>query len=317
MKKLLTVSHSPHIRHEDSVYTIAGDYIIALAPMAVWAGYIFGMRAVVNFVLCAFSCLVFDMIYRAFLKKGENIFDPMAVIMGILLSYTLPVGVPLWLTVAGALIAVLIKEFLCGMISAVALTRVLVGFLPWARQYSLPFEKLNLFADAQFTPTKTALDMLGEGIIPEFSVFDVFVGNTAGGIGEVSALLILAGGLYLIVRRVIKPHIPLTFILCAGIFAFFLPQSVFQWEYTFYQLFSGGLMLCAVFISADSTCCPLTGVGKIIYGALGGIITMALRRFFGFEGVYYAVVIINLAVILIDKFTLPVPFGCKIKKAKE
>ena len=315
MNKLLTVSGSPHFRHEDSTKTIMCDVIIALIPAIIWSCYIFGMRVALITAISVASCVVFEALWGLIFKKGAAVGDFSAVVTGIILACTLPPAADLWMPVLGAFIAIIIVKQLFGgigknIVNPALCARVILGLFPMANHYTAPFEPLPLFASASSVPaTETTLDLLYTGVIPQISEFDMMIGNRVGAIGEVSALLLCAGGLYLIMRRVISLHIPLSFMATVLATAYLFPMNTFKEEFMLYQLLSGGIVFASFFLATDSTTSPTSSAGKIIFGVGCGLITMLARYKGGFEGVPYAILIMNLAVPLIDKFTCPRPFG--------
>ncbi|MBQ9921335.1 MAG: RnfABCDGE type electron transport complex subunit D [Clostridia bacterium] len=314
-KKLLNVSHPPHLHHEDSVRSIMADILIALIPAFIWGAYIFGLRAVTVTAVCVFSCVVCELLWCLVTRTPQTAGDLSAVVTGVLLAFTLPASVPLWMPAAGGAFAIIIIKKLFGGIgknifNSVAASRVFLSLFDGAEKYTVPFAPLPVFGDpsAETEFVSEAIYSLKDGIIPQISMFDMFIGNCVGGIGTVSALLILAGGLYLMARHVISFHIPLSLLTAAGLFAFVFPRNSFKEDYMVYHLLSGGIILCAVFIATDYSTSPMTTSGKIIFGAGCGIITMLLR-YTGMEGIYIAVVIMNIFSRIIEEFTLPRPFG--------
>jgi len=164
----------------------------------------------------------------------------------------------------------------------------------------------------------TALVSLKNGALPSYSIIDMFLGNTPGVMGEVSALLLLAGGIYLVARRVITWHIPVAYIATVAVISFIFPQMPGDTSFMAYELFSGGLMLGAIFMATDYTTSPLTRRARLIYGVGCGLITVFIRYFGGFsEGVSFAILIMNLTVYYLDKFTRPVRFGGVAKNDKK
>lgn len=318
-KKLLTASLSPHIRHEDNTQTIMADVLIALIPALVWAGYIFGARALILTAISVASCVIFEIVSCIVAKRPVRINDLSAVVTGVLLAYTLPPAAPVWMPVLGSFIAIVITKQIFGgigknLLNPALSARVILGLFPQAGHYTVPFEELPVFSWAVSAPAaETSLDSLYTGVIPQISEFDMFIGNRVGAIGEVSALLLLAGGLYLLARRVISIHAPISFMAAVLLVAYIFPMNTFKEEFMLYQLLSGSVVFGAVFLSNDPATTPLTSTGKIIFGAGCGLLTMLARYQGNFDGVYYAILIMNLLVPVIDKLMLPRPFG----KARE
>ncbi len=322
--KLLTVSHSPHLRHEDNTRTVMSDVIIALMPSLVWAAYIFGARALLLTAVSVLSCVLYEAIFCLVRRKPQTVGDFSAAVTGLILAYTLPAACPLWVPVVGAFVAVVLVKQLFGGIGKNILNpalgaRVLIGIaFPSALRYTVPFTALPPFSStAQIATAPTALTSLMQGIIPQISAFDMLIGNRVGALGELSALLILGGGLYLAARRVISLHIPLSFAAVVALLAYLFPLNTFKEEFVLYQLLSGSVIFGAIFLAGDGVTTPLTSTGKTIFGVGCGLITMIIRYTCHFDGVFYAILIMNLAVPLIDKLTIPTPFGMKKSKNKE
>lgn len=322
--KLLTVSHSPHLRHEDNTRTVMSDVIIALIPSLIWAAYIFGARVLVITAVSVLSCVVFEALFCLVCKKPLSVGDFSAAVTGLFLAFTLPAACPVWLPVVGAFVAIIIVKQLFGgigknLLNPAVAARVVLGVVfPSASRYTAPFEQLPLFASASDVPAaQTTLESLSQGVIPQISTFDMFIGNRVGAMGEVSALLLIAGGLYLWARKVISPHIPLSFAAAVAVVAYLFPMNTFKEEFMLYQILSGGVILGAVFLAGDGVTVPLTSTGKVVFGALCGVITMIIRYTCGFEGVPFAILIMNLFTPIIDKFTVPLPFGAKKSKNKD
>lgn len=315
---LLKVSASPHIRHEDSTRVLMSDVIIALIPLLIWGTYIFGLRALTVTAVSVASCMFFEAIFNIILKKEVPLSDLSSVVSGLLLAFNLPVTVPLWLPVIGAAFAMVLVKGLFGGIGKNFMNPVLAArvflFGSWPSHmtnYSAPLDRLSAFGKVDTVSAATSLTTLKNGALPDESIFDLFVGNVAGCIGEVSALLILAGGLYLLIRRTITWHIPVSFILTVAIITFvFAPDGVNNLNYMSAEIFSGGLMLGAVFMATDYVTSPVTPRGRIIYGIGCGALTVFIRFFGGYpEGASFAILIMNLFVWYLDKATKPTKFG--------
>ncbi len=315
---LLKVSASPHIRHEDTTRVLMSDVIIALIPLLIWGTYIFGTRALTVTAVSVASCMFFEAIFNIILKKKVPLSDLSSVVSGLLLAFNLPVTAPLWLPVIGAAFAMILVKGLFGGIGKNFMNPVLAArvflFGSWPSHmtnYSAPLDRLGAFGKVDTVSAATSLTSLKNGVLPDESVFDLFVGNMAGCIGEVSALLILAGGLYLLIRRTITWHIPVSFILTVALITLaFAPDGVNNLHYMSAEIFSGGLMLGAVFMATDYVTSPVTPRGRIIYGIGCGALTVFIRFFGGYpEGASFAILIMNLFVWYLDKATKPTKFG--------
>lgn len=322
---MLTVSPSPHIQTQDSTRTVMFDVLVALTPALIWAVYIYGWRALTLTAISVISCVLFELWYQLLLRKPVTVSDLSAVVTGVLIAFNLPVTASLWIPVLGAFFAiVLVKQLFGGIgkniINPAIAARVFI-FSSWTTEISVipaPFTKWSAAAvSVDAVSAATPLASLKTGIMPDISLFDMLIGNCPGVIGEVSALLLLAGGLYLLIRRVISWHIPVAYIASVAITTYFLPLHNLSLQFMLYQILSGGLILGAVFMATDYTTSPLTERGKLIYGVGCGLITVLIRYFGGYsEGVSFAIMIMNLLVWYIDRFTKPVRFGGVAKNEK-
>ncbi|MBQ9940817.1 MAG: RnfABCDGE type electron transport complex subunit D [Clostridia bacterium] len=321
-RKLLNVSHFPHIRHQDTTRSIMGDVIIALVPSLIWGAYIFGVRVLSVVAVSVLSCVISEAVFCLVLRKNQTVGDLSAVVTGIILACTFPAAVPLWIpAVSGVFAIVFVKQLFGGIgkniLNPAAAARVLACLFPQTERYSLPFEKLPVLAEVSPEGlVSEAIYDLKDGIIPPISLFDMFIGNSVGGIGTVSCLLLVAGGLYLVVRKIISVRIPLAFLLSAAAMFYLFPKNIMTEEYMIYHLLSGGLVFCSIFMATDFSTSPMTGTSRIIFGAGCGVITVFLR-YMGFEGVYTALIIMNLSAGLLDRITLPRPFGKVLSRNKK
>ena len=243
-----------------------------------------------------------------------------------MLAFNLPSTVPLWLPIAGAFFAIVIVKQLFGGIGknivnpALAARVFLFSWTSDMTYYAKPFAKvgasaLSVTLDSDAVASATPLVTLKAGGIPSESWIDMMIGLTPGVIGEVSAVLLLAGGVYLLLRRVITWHIPVSYLATVAVMSFlFAPTTGNSIDYMLYQLFSGGLMLGAIFMATDYTTSPLNHTARIIYGVGCGLITVFIRRFGGYaEGVSFAILIMNCTVYYLDKFTRRKKFGAEAK----
>ncbi len=322
---LLKVSASPHIRHEDTTRVIMSDVIIAMIPLVIWGTYIFGTRALTVTAISVISCVLSEYIFNLIIKKPSPIGDLSAVVSGLLLAFNLPATIPLWIPVVAGIFAMVVVKGLFGGIGKNFMNPVLAArvflFASWPSHmtnYSAPLERLSFLENtADAVSSATSLSVLKSAQMPSLTIGDMFIGNMAGCIGEISALLILAGGLYLIVRKVITWHIPVSFIGTVALLAFLCaPPELNRLTFMAAELFSGGLMLGAVFMATDYVTSPVTAKGRIIYGIGCGFFTVFIRIFGGYpEGVSFAILIMNLFVWYLDKSTKPTKFGGK-KNAK-
>lgn len=323
MKQLLTVSSSPHIHAPDSTRSIMLNVIVALVPSLIWGIYVFGVRAAAVVAVSCVCCVLFEWLYRLILKKPNSITDCSALLTGLLLGLNMPASVPLWLPAVGAFFAVVIVKQLFGGLGknflnpALAARAFLFSWPTEMTKFTAPFASLPLFSSCDAYATATPLASLAEGTSPNYTIADMFFGNIPGCIGEVSALLLVVGGIYLIVRRIITWHIPVAYLGTVAILSYVFPcsEQLGPNGSMMYSLLSGGLILGAFFMATDYVTSPITPKGQIVFGVILGILTGLFRLFGGSaEGVSYAIIICNMLVPQIEKYTLPTAFGKGGKK---
>ncbi len=321
MPEILTVSPAPFIKSPETVSTMMLDVIIALIPALLWGIYVFGFRAAIITMVSVGSAVLSEAVVRFLLKRSVTVGDLSAVVTGLLLAMLLPVSVPLWIPAAGSCFAIVIVKQLFGGIGnnlvnpALTAWMFLSFFGDHLALYTQPGIRINTaamtVAEEELIPAADALAALKVGQLPESNLFDMMIGNIAGGIGEVSSLLLIAGGIYLLWRKVISWHIPAAFIGTVALITFVLPRySGIALDYMLYQLFAGGLILSAFFMATDTATSPVTTLGKLIYGIGCGLLTVVIRYFCDpAEGVHCAILVMNLLVWPIEKLTMPRRFG--------
>ena len=327
--KLLTVSPSPHLRSKMTTTVIMGDVIIALVPALIWACYVFGMRSLYLTAICCVSCVLFEAGYELIMKKPLTISDLSAVVTGILLAFNMPVGVPVWLPIAGAFFAIVIVKQLFGGIGKNIVNPALaarVFLFSWPldmNTFTMPVkDRFNsLFTGSlDGLATATPLSALGQGKLPSeelgMSTLDLFIGNIPGVIGEVSSLLLLIGFGYLLIRKVTTWHIPVAYIGTVALITLVFPKGAAPLPFMANEVFAGGLILGACFMANDYATSPVTNAGRLIYGAGCGLLTVFFRYFGTGEGVSYSILIMNMLVWYLDKATVPAVFG-KVKGGKK
>ncbi len=320
MSSGLLVTTSPHIKNDDNISIIMIDYLIALTPAMIMGVFYFGLRTLIITFISIVCCVIFEYLYRLLMKKSFSINDLSAVVIGMLIAFTLPPTVPYWIPVVGAFFAIVIVKELFGGIGKYFMNPVLCArafLFSWPiimTTWSVPFNKIGLFivdkADIITEPTPLNILKLKSGVLPDQNIFQMIFGERGGSIGETCSILLILGGIYLLYRKVITWHIPVAFIGTVAVLTY-----VFHWNYDavnhmLYNIFSGGLLLCAIFIATDYSTSPITRRGKLIFGIGCGAITVFLRYFGGYpEGVCFAVLIMNAFVWLIDKYTRPRRYG--------
>lgn len=323
--KLLTVSSSPHIKGGETTTTIMSAVIISLSPALIWAVYIFGFRALTLTVISVLSCVISEFVFQKIMKKRTTIGDLSAVVTGMLIAFNLPINTPLWAPVVGSVFAIVVVKQLFGGIgknivnpAIAARIFMFLSFSFMSTYHDVAAGKLPAFSmnvDSVAGATPLSLNYLKQGTLPPIDSFDMFLGLEKGGcIGEISVLLLLAGGIYLIWRRIITWHTPVSFIGVVALITFFLPKGTDGLAFMTAEILSGGLFIGAIFMATDYATSPLTAKGKLIFGAGCGLITVFIRYFGSYpEGVSFAIMIMNLFVWYIDKLTKPVRFGGSVK----
>jgi len=311
----LIVSYAPHIRKERYISTSMRDVLIALLPALVGSFFFFGIRALIVVALSVISCVLSEYIWNKISKKKNSISDLSAAVTGLLLAFTLPPSIPYYMVVVGGVFAIIIVKCFYGGLGhnivnpALAARAFLLACWPVAMtNWTIPG------ADAVSGATPLAvMKGVGEGTLAKYS--DLFFGTNIGGcIGEVSALLLLIGGIYLILRKVITPVIPVTYILTVGFFGWIFNKNGLMSGDFLYSILAGGIFLGGIFMATDYTTSPLTAKGQFVYALMAGIITGVIRVYGGYpEGVTYAILIMNIATPLIDKAIVPKTFGKAVK----
>ena len=329
----LTVSASPHVRSADTVTGIMGDVIISLIPAAVTSVFLYGLRALLVIAVCVGCCVLFEYISRKVLKRDNTIGDLSSIVTGLLLAFNLPSTIPLWMAAIGSFAAIVIAKQCFGGIGqnfvnpAIAGRIILlVSFSSAMTNWTQPLQwKETVDAVTTATPLArlSALD-LGGNIASQIaadselpSLIKMLFGIREGCLGEGCAVALIAGGIYLMARKVIKPAIPFTFIGTVAVIMLIAGRG--DLTFVAYELLSGGLLLGAFFMATDYATSPISTKGKIIFGIGCGIITSVIRLFGSLpEGVSYSIILMNILTPHIDTLTRPVPFGfVKEKKSKE
>ena len=315
-EQFYNVSANPHVRDKASTHSIMLDVIIALLPATIFGFWNFGMKAVINTVLCILVCVVSEYAWQHFMHKKVTINELSAVVTGLLLGMNLPPEVPYFIPVIGGVFAIIVVKQVFGGLgqnfmnpALGARCFLLISFAGIMTDFS--YNGFGGSFDATTSATPLAALKAGEAV----NLKAMFLGTTAGTIGETSAVLLLLGGLYLIARKVISWKIPVCYIVTLGLFVLLFGGHGFDMTYLAEHLCGGGLMLGAFFMATDYVTSPITPKGQIVFGILLGILTGIFRLFGGSaEGVSYAIIFCNLLVPLIEKFTTPAAFGKGGKK---
>ena len=324
MSDKLLLSSSPHIHSGESIAGTMHSVILALFPAALVGIYYFGLPSLVVIVLAIVSCLVVEAIIQKIMNKKVTVYDGSAALTGLLLAMNLPPTSPWWLVILGSVIAIGMGKHVYGGLgfnpfnpALVARVVLLISFPVQMTTWTMPNPIINSKADV--LSGATPLGLLKEGImkngnidaIKEIADSALFLGNIAGSIGEISAIALIIGALFLFYKRYITWHIPVSFIASAFIFAgiFWLIDPV-RYASPLFHILAGGIMLGAFFMATDYVTSPMTGKGMLIFGAGCGLITMIIRLWGGYpEGVSFAILLMNAATPIIDRYTVPKKFG--------
>ena len=305
MSKLLNVSTNPHAVSKETTSNLMLDVILALIPATVWGIYQFGIYAGILVLTSIAACVVAEYIWQKAMKKPVTVGDYSAILTGLLLGMNLPPEVPIWIPIIGGAFAIIVVKQLYGGIGQNFMNPALAArcFLLIAfASIMTNFPSLDGVTEA----TPLALLKAGESV----NLADMFFGFTSGTIGETSALLLLAGGVYLLFRKVITWDIPVIYIGSFAVFMLLFGGHGLDMGFVAAELCGGGLMLGAFFMATDYVTSPITFKGRILYAVLLGVLTGIIRSFSNMsEGVSFAIIFCNLLVPLLEKITLPKAFG--------
>lgn len=322
MDSKLIVSSSPHVRSNEDTSYIMKQVIIALLPATLAGVYFFRLSAINVMFWCILGSVGFEWLCQKLSKKESTIGDFSAVVTGLLLAFNVPASLPWWMCLAGAAFAIIVVKMVFGGIGnnfvnpALAARAFLLASFPvamtaWTKTGVNWVSSGNI--DVVTTATPLSFLKAGPQGIQTLTdsgtgLFDMFIGNIGGTIGETSAILLILGGLYLMYKGIINYVIPVFYIGTVAVLMFIL--SGFNVEFAMYQMVAGGLMLGAFFMLTDYTTSPMTKKGQIIYAIIAGVITTVIRLYGGYpEGVSYSILFVNVMTPLIDKYTKTKVFG--------
>ncbi len=325
MSNLLTVSPSPHVYSHDSVRKIMYRVVYAMIPALLWSVFIFGPDALKVTLIAVVACLAFEFLIQKYLMKIKPmVTDGSALVTGILLAFNVPSNLPWWIIIIGALVAVGVGKLSFGGLGNNIFNPALVGRVFLLISFPVQMTSWPVSnEDVDGLTTATPLGIIKEGLnngIPVHEISrelpqatDMLMGNMSGSLGEISALLLILGGLYMLFKKVITWHIPVSVIgsvaIIAAIFWLVEPQAYVN---PVYHVLTGGLMLGAIFMATDMVSSPMTPKGQIIFGAGIGIITISIRLFGAYpEGISFAILIMNAFTPLINNYVKPKRFGGK------
>jgi len=320
----LTISCSPHVHSPVTTSTIMRDVLIALLPALVGGVYFFGLRALMVTLVSATACVFFEWLWCRLMKQHCKVFDMSAIVTGVLLAFVCPPTIPYWMIIVGDLFAIVVVKMLFGGIGKNVVNPALAArafLFSWPMAMSTWVKvgwenSADVFGSADIVTSATPLANMHQGLMPEASLLDMFVGNVGGCIGETSALLLLIGFGYLLIRKVVSPRIPLAYMGTVAVLTLLFPLGNDPLQWMAAQLCGGGLMLGAMFMATDYVTTPVTKLGQIIFGIGCGVLTVLIRYFGSYnEGVSYAILIMNCCVVLLDRIGRPTKFGAPKKEA--
>ena len=305
----LTVTSSPHIRGDFRTSRLMLDVVLALIPALIVGTVVLGFRALLVTLISMAAAVVAEFLYSLCLRKRNTIVDGSALVTGMLFAMTLPSTVPYWIAAVGSALAILVAKLLCGGLGQNIFNPALFSRALMLMLFPVALTRYpSIGVDA--VSSSTPLHHMVMPALPEESVLDMFLGNCPGSIGELSALALLLGGIYLVARKVISARIPVSYLATVAVITFIFHKTDDALSWMLYSLFSGGVMLGAIFMATDYVTSPVTKKGQILYGIGCGILTV-LFRYYGLfpEGVTYAILLMNLCVWTIDRYTAPVRYG--------
>lgn len=305
----LTVASSPHIRGDFRSSRLMLDVCIALLPALAVGTWVLGLRCLLVTIVSIAAAVGAEWLYALLSKKRNTVLDCSAIVTGMLLAMTLPATVPVYQVALGSAFAIIVVKLLSGGLGQnifnPALTARALMMVIWPASL-VRFNALGVDGVTAATP----LHHMVMPALPEESLMDMFLGNIPGCIGEISAIALLLGGIYLVVRKVISARIPVAYLGTVAVLTLIFHKTDAPIQWMLYNLFGGGLMLGAIFMATDYATSPVTPNGQILYGIGCGALTV-LFRYFGLfpEGVTYAILLMNALTWALDRYTAPRRFG--------
>ena len=309
MDKLI-VSTSPHIRTKISTQNIMADVLIALAPAAIAGGIFFGLRAVLVMAVCVASAVLAEFLFNIICKKEQTVKDLSAAVTGLILALCLPAKVEIWQCVVGSVFAIIVVKCLfggigCNFANPAATARV---FMLVAFASAVGGGSETLFNSTDLVANATPLELIKADKVNELpSLVDMLLGNRAGAIGETCAIALIVGGIYLIVRKVIKWQIPVIYIGTVFLLSLAITQSL---TVALYEVLGGGLIIAAFFMITDYVSTPINLYGKMAFAFVCALLTVLIRFWGSYpEGVSFAILITNILSPYLEKLCAPKPLG--------
>ncbi|HJA99330.1 MAG TPA: RnfABCDGE type electron transport complex subunit D [Candidatus Alistipes avicola] len=322
MANRLVIAPAPHVHGSESTRKIMRDVLLALTPALIFSIVVFGWSALMVTCISVASCVLFEFLIQKFLLRGpRTIGDLSAVVTGVLLAFNVPSSLPWWIVMIGAFVSIAIAKMTFGGLGKNPFNPALVGrvFLLFAYPVQMTTfpRPVGQLADAFSGATPLAAVKANIISHTDINFQDILFGSIPGSLGEISALLLLVGFLYLLWRKVISWHIPVAILGTMAVFIFIVGlsqgmQGEALWEYPIFHLLAGGAILGAVYMATDYSTSPMTHAGMIIYGIGIGVITVLIRLWGAYpEGMSFAILIMNSVVPLINKYVKPHRFGVK------
>ena len=327
----LSVASSPHASSPVGTKNLMRDVLIALIPALAMGIYVFGPRALTMTLVSVVFCEIFEWLYCKIMHKPIPCGDLSAAITGVLLVFVCPVTLPYWTIIIGDAFAIIVVKQLFGGLGTNFLNPALGGraFLmlcypvpmtTWVLPGKANWASIVSAADAVTGSTPLSNDLMKNSVLPDASLADMFIGNIGGCVGEVSAIALLIGGIYMLAKGVIRIRIPAAYIITVAVLTLVFsraPEDVNRVTWMLYEIFGGGLFLGAFLMATDYVTSPNTPKGEVIFGIGAGLLVVFIRYFGGYpEGVCYSILIMNICVWLIDKATLPHRFGVSAEMRK-
>ena len=322
MANKLIVAPSPHVQTLQSTAHIMRDVVIALLPALVVSTIVFGVDVLRVTALSVAACVVFEFLIQKYVVRGPlTITNWSAVVTGVLLAFNLPASIPWWIVLIGAFVAIAIAKMTFGGLGKNPFNPALVGRVFLLVAYPVQMTTWPLPVNGAFDALSgaTPLAAVKQGLAaPDaLGVQDLLLGNMPGSLGEVAALALLVGFVYLLWRRVITWHIPVTILVTMALFAFVVAlckgeSGAMLWQLPLFHVLAGGAILGSVFMATDYSTSPMTVKGGVIFGIGIGVITMLIRLWGAYpEGMSFAILLMNACVPLINKYVKPKRFGVK------
>ena len=313
----LRASSSPHILAREDTRSVMLDVMVALLPALAFAVYNFGLRALASTAVSVAGAVAFEALYRILTKKPQTVGDLSAAVTGMLIAFVCPVNIPYWTLLIGDFFAIFLVKQLYGGLGKNFLNAARAFLFSWAgimSSWVVPGSRTPLLGAVDVVTYPTPMSFLHNGDLAGlqeiYDLKDMFVGFIGGSMGEVSAMCLLIGLVYLLWRRVISWTIPVSFVGTVAVLTFLFPQGNDPTAWMLYNVLGGGLMLGAIFMATDYVTSPVSRRGQLLYGFGCGALTVFIRYFGSYtEGVCYSILCMNLCVWLIDKYIKPRRFG--------